>query len=90
MRLFHLRAAPALLTLPDKTEINQTHKILTKENFTLMVKQFKTLNVAQGGYEAPRCKVYSLTVESVMNPASVTPDSANSGYDNDNDLGDLS
>lgn len=55
-----------------------------------MVKQLKTLNVAQGGYEAPRCKVYSLTVESVMNPASKTPDSANSGYDNDNDLGDLS
>lgn len=31
-----------------------------------MVKQLKTLNVAQGGYEAPRCKVYSLTVESVI------------------------
>lgn len=54
-----------------------------------MVKQLKTLNVAQGGYEAPRCKVYSLTVESVMNPASVKPDSANSGYDPDNDLDEI-
>lgn len=31
-----------------------------------MVKQLKTLNVAQEGYESPTCKVYSITVESVI------------------------
>ena len=54
-----------------------------------MVKQLKTLNVAQGGYDAPRCRVYSLTVESVMNPASETPDSSNSGYDSENPLDEI-
>lgn len=29
-----------------------------------MVKQLKTLNVAQGGYESPTCKVYSISAES--------------------------
>lgn len=31
-----------------------------------MVKQLKTLNVAQGAYTAPVCKVYSITAESVI------------------------
>lgn len=56
-----------------------------------MVKQLKTLNVAQGGYEAPRCKVYSFTVESVI---AGSPDKYTQGgggsYDDDttNDNGD--
>lgn len=41
-----------------------------------MVKQLKTLNVAQGGYTAPVCKVYSITVESVI---ANSPDGYHSG-----------
>lgn len=54
-----------------------------------MVKQLKTLNVAQGGYEAPRCKVFNINVEGVMTTASETTDSSNSGYDNEHDLGEI-
>jgi hypothetical protein len=46
-----------------------------------MVKQLKTLNVAQGGYESPRCKIYSFTVEGVI--AAQTNRGGGGSYDDD-------
>ena len=55
-----------------------------------MVKQLKTLNVAQGGYEAPRCRVYSITVESVIAQSrGSNPNNHTEYLDTEDDGGDL-
>ena len=46
-----------------------------------MVKQLKTLNVAQEGYESPRCKVYSVTLEGVI--ANQTNQGGGGSYNDD-------
>ena len=45
-----------------------------------MVCKAKTFNAAQGGYEAPQCKVYRITVESVI--------AGSDGYGDSNEAGD--
>lgn len=52
-----------------------------------MVCKTKTINRAGGAYEAPNCKVYSITAESHILTGS--EDSANRGYDPDYDLGTI-
>ena len=47
----------------------------------------KTKTVLHEGYEAPQCKVYRITVESVI--AASGPNSADDGYDNDHDLSEI-
>ncbi len=51
-----------------------------------MVSKTKTI-VTRGCYEAPVCKLYSITVETVI--ATSGPNSADDGYDGDNDLGEI-
>lgn len=53
-----------------------------------MVCKAKTFNAAQGGYEAPRCKVYNVASEGYI-MGGTTPNSSDNGYDPDNDLGEI-
>jgi hypothetical protein len=48
-----------------------------------MVRKTKTT------YESPISKVFEIRMEGIMTPASETPDSANSGYDSNSDLGEI-
>ena len=51
-----------------------------------MVSTNKTI-VSRSVYEAPACKLYSITVESVI--ATSGANSSDNGYDDDNDLGGI-
>jgi hypothetical protein len=46
--------------------------------------------MSRGTYEAPACKFYSISIESVvMQTSGGTSNSANDGYDDNNNLGEI-
>ena len=53
----------------------------------MMVCKAKTFSDAGGAYEAPLCKVYSITVESVI--ATSGTNNPGNGYDPGHDIGEL-
>ncbi len=54
-----------------------------------MVSTTKTI-VSRSLYEAPACKLYSIAIEGVvMQTSGGTSNSANDGYDDNNNLGEI-